>query len=360
MSSLLPSPCLDTPFELAAAPDPPAEESWEFGDEFTALCRARRRRRRTFGLTWLAASLAILGAALGAGAYFAPSAARALGLAAERRWRDLQTAAVEFGDGLPRDRGPIYFIVPKLRPLQELAVALPAPSELRAERRAKPPPPEPRAAPTKLAKTPTPGAAPVKKAPVETSRPAPQSAPAVAAKSRESKPDPKPAPAVASAPKAPPKARSPAAGPEAVPGARGATAAAEKPKPKATPAAEQAHSDLAAAKNQVASAGRVGWRSASTHSGAGGGLAAPRLIENPPPEYPPEALAARQSGRVLLRVAVRADGSVDRASVYRTSGAAILDQAAMEVIHRWRFEASAIVGDVCEVLVPITFAIEEP
>lgn len=361
MSTLSPPPRIAIPFELGPAPDPPAEERWEFDCELPVGRRAGRRRR-SLGPAWLAVSLAIHTAALGAGAYFAPNAARQLGLSAERRWRDLQTTSVEFGDGSKQDHGPIYFIAPKLRPLQETAsAALPAPTELPVERRAAPPPPEPRAPPNKLANKPTPGAAPVKKPPLETPQPAMKSTPAVAAKTpRTSKPGPKPAPAVASAPKVPPKTRPAAAGPEASPLARGATAAKPKPKAQPKPAAEQARSDLGAPTAQAAAAGRVGWRTASTHNGAAGGAAAPRLIENPPPEYPPEALAARQSGRVLLRVAVRADGSVERASVYRTSGVTLLDQAAMEVIERWRFEPSEISGDVCEVLVPITFAIEEP
>jgi protein TonB len=84
------------------------------------------------------------------------------------------------------------------------------------------------------------------------------------------------------------------------------------------------------------------------------------LIYNPPPVYPPDAIAAGFTGRVLLRVSVRADGTVQSAAIFRSSGVDMLDNAALNVIDSWRFAPMDLPGDVWEVVVPIKFAIEEP
>lgn len=57
------------------------------------------------------------------------------------------------------------------------------------------------------------------------------------------------------------------------------------------------------------------------------------------PPYPPEALRLSQQGKVLLRMAITADGSVSDASVVGSSGSSALDQAAVEwVKEHWRYK----------------------
>jgi len=87
---------------------------------------------------------------------------------------------------------------------------------------------------------------------------------------------------------------------------------------------------------------------------------APSIVFNPPPAYPAEAIAARQTGRTLLRVAVSADGSVAELSVYRSSGVPALDQAALRAVRGWRFSAAEGSSALRELLVPVRFVLEEP
>jgi protein TonB len=88
--------------------------------------------------------------------------------------------------------------------------------------------------------------------------------------------------------------------------------------------------------------------------------APPQAVYSPQPEYPAEALAARQTGRVVLRVAIGAEGAVVRAEVRISSGVASLDRAALAAVRRWRFQPVHRTGDAAsaEVDVPIRFVIE--
>jgi protein TonB len=85
----------------------------------------------------------------------------------------------------------------------------------------------------------------------------------------------------------------------------------------------------------------------------------PRLLSNPAPRYPAEALTGGVQGVVLLRVRVGADGRVVSAGVYRSSGVAALDEAALDAIRRWRFTPARRRGVPVarEVAVPVRFTI---
>jgi TonB family protein len=61
-----------------------------------------------------------------------------------------------------------------------------------------------------------------------------------------------------------------------------------------------------------------------------------RLLSRPEPQYPPEALAAHQSGTVVLEVQVAEDGTVS--NVRTLSGDPLLATAATEAVHNWRYE----------------------
>ena len=64
----------------------------------------------------------------------------------------------------------------------------------------------------------------------------------------------------------------------------------------------------------------------------------PRLVTAPAPDYPPAALRANQSGEVLLRIEVQADGRPGAITVVSSSRHRALDQAAIRAVRRWRFE----------------------
>ena len=87
-----------------------------------------------------------------------------------------------------------------------------------------------------------------------------------------------------------------------------------------------------------------------------------KLPTNAAPDYPAQALAARQEGRVVLRVLVLEDGTVGELSVHRTSGNAALDEAAMSAVQHWQFEPARDGGRAVrhEIGVPISFDIAQP
>lgn len=85
----------------------------------------------------------------------------------------------------------------------------------------------------------------------------------------------------------------------------------------------------------------------------------PRIVTNPAPRYPAEALTAGSQGVVVLRVAIGADGKVTRAGVHRSSGVAALDEAALAAVRRWQFVPARRRGFAVakEVAVPVRFSI---
>lgn len=77
----------------------------------------------------------------------------------------------------------------------------------------------------------------------------------------------------------------------------------------------------------------------------GMGLLGPRVIKGQPkilnpimPRYPPSALRQRLSGTVQLFVDVNPSGEPSTVYVAESSGSTILDHAAEDAAHRWRFE----------------------
>lgn len=64
----------------------------------------------------------------------------------------------------------------------------------------------------------------------------------------------------------------------------------------------------------------------------------PRLVHAPPPEYPREALRARASGEVLIRIDVGPDGAPASLELLRSSRNRSLDRAALQAVRGWRFE----------------------
>lgn len=77
-------------------------------------------------------------------------------------------------------------------------------------------------------------------------------------------------------------------------------------------------------------------------------------LSAPRPEYPYEARRQRLTGSgVAVLLVDSASGSVTNVSIVRSTGSAILDNAAISGFRRWRFKA----GTVSKVNAPITFTL---
>jgi len=76
-----------------------------------------------------------------------------------------------------------------------------------------------------------------------------------------------------------------------------------------------------------------------------------------PPAYPRRAIDLGQEGEVIIRALVGADGESREIRVVRSSGVALLDDAALRAVRRWAFEAAHINGRAIEawVEVPVRF-----
>lgn len=84
---------------------------------------------------------------------------------------------------------------------------------------------------------------------------------------------------------------------------------------------------------------------------------APVAISSPPPVYPRAALRRRESGDVLLRVHVGANGVPQAVDLVRGSGSRYLDRAASDAVRKWRFRPAMRAGQPVsgQVQVPISF-----
>jgi protein TonB len=65
-----------------------------------------------------------------------------------------------------------------------------------------------------------------------------------------------------------------------------------------------------------------------------------KLLEMKPPAYPPRCLRMGIEGRVLVRALIGENGLPQEVTLGKTSGEAALDEAAMEAVRHWRFEAA--------------------
>ena len=87
-----------------------------------------------------------------------------------------------------------------------------------------------------------------------------------------------------------------------------------------------------------------------------------RYRSNPRPDYPADARRNHQEGVVLLSVEVGADGQPKEVALKRTSGFALLDQAAIQAVRRWAFEPAVAAGFpvASRVDVPVRFSLAQP
>lgn len=89
---------------------------------------------------------------------------------------------------------------------------------------------------------------------------------------------------------------------------------------------------------------------------------APLAPSMAPPKYPAEAASTGQSGRVVLKLLVRTDGSVKDVVVERSEPAGVFDAAAVEAARKWELTPGMKDGQPVEgwVRVPIEFEAPAP
>jgi protein TonB len=113
-------------------------------------------------------------------------------------------------------------------------------------------------------------------------------------------------------------------------------------------------------KNKAQLAAKGNGETGNGTQGAGRQAAAP-VAGNPAPGYPTRARRRGWEGRVVLEVAVAADGTVNAVEVRESSGYATLDRAARDAVRGWRFspasEHGVAVAD--KVTVPVRFALRD-
>lgn len=83
--------------------------------------------------------------------------------------------------------------------------------------------------------------------------------------------------------------------------------------------------------------------------------------QTPPPRYPSEALRRGESGTVLVRVEVDANGAPAGVALVQRSGSRELDRAAMEAVRKWRFMPAQRDGQAvaASLVIPIDFKADE-
>jgi protein TonB len=94
---------------------------------------------------------------------------------------------------------------------------------------------------------------------------------------------------------------------------------------------------------------------------AGAGFLQLATLVAPAPQYPRAALQRRLAGTVKLRIHVDASGMPTEVLVERSSGHAILDEAAVKTVQkRWRFVPATRDGQPVEgwALVPVEFVLQ--
>ena len=85
-----------------------------------------------------------------------------------------------------------------------------------------------------------------------------------------------------------------------------------------------------------------------------------KMISATPPKIPVESRRRKEQGTVFLSVLIGTDGSVQDISVWRSSGFARLDKAALDAVRRWRWSPQVRDGTAVMVrgIVDVHFAVQ--
>jgi protein TonB len=84
----------------------------------------------------------------------------------------------------------------------------------------------------------------------------------------------------------------------------------------------------------------------------GGNIPAPTKIKDVRPLYPPEAMAARVEGVVILEATIGVDGRVTNARVLRSIP--LLDQSALDAVRQWEFTPTRLNGAPVPIIMSVT------
>ncbi|MDP9323259.1 MAG: TonB family protein [Acidobacteriota bacterium] len=84
----------------------------------------------------------------------------------------------------------------------------------------------------------------------------------------------------------------------------------------------------------------------------GGNIKTPTKVKDVPPVYPPDALAARVTGVIILEVTIDTDGHVYDAKLLRSIP--LLDSAALEAVRQWEFTPTELNGMRVPVIMTVT------
>jgi protein TonB len=89
------------------------------------------------------------------------------------------------------------------------------------------------------------------------------------------------------------------------------------------------------------------------------GVEASKLIDPVQPVYPPIAKAARIQGTVVLAATIGKNGTIQDLKV--VSGPAMLQQAALDAVRRWRYRATVLDGVPVDVdtTISVVFTLNE-
>jgi protein TonB len=87
----------------------------------------------------------------------------------------------------------------------------------------------------------------------------------------------------------------------------------------------------------------------------------PEYLKNPAPVYPKEALKKRQQGAVIISVRVSVKGAPLECEIKKSSGYALLDQAALSAVRQWVFKPAYLGALAIDsvVQVPVWFKLEQ-
>jgi len=87
---------------------------------------------------------------------------------------------------------------------------------------------------------------------------------------------------------------------------------------------------------------------------------APRAVVRRQPQYPYRARQRRVEGRVKVRFLVQTDGSVSRITILESEPEGTFDQAVIDAVSGWRFEAGRLAGEpvAAWIVTPILFDLD--
>jgi protein TonB len=84
----------------------------------------------------------------------------------------------------------------------------------------------------------------------------------------------------------------------------------------------------------------------------GGGIKPPIKTRDVRPVYPPDAMAARVSGVVIIEATIDTTGAVQQTRVLRSIP--MLDEAAVEAVRQWTFTPTLVDGNPAPVIMTVT------